>query len=132
MKSELVVELENLKEMLNNSKEFKELEEVDEEIQKDVSFKVLASTVKQYSEEYHRFEKVLKFDDPNLVSLRRRYSNAKESLDNHPLYKKYLEKYKVVRDMYKYINDELFGEIIDKKFNIWLELLVAKIDQGSY
>ena len=118
MKSELVVELENLKEMLNNSKEFKELEAVDEEIQKDVSFKVLASTVKQYSEEYHRFEKVLKFDDPNLVSLRRRYSNAKESLDNHPLYKKYLEKYKVVRDMYKYINDELFGEIIDKKFNI--------------
>ena len=130
MEEKLYNEVILLKELISNSKEAKELLEIDKELNDDLSFKILSSKVNELKEEYERFSKILKEDDLTLINKRKEYHLKKKELDNHPLTIKYMEAYKKVKEIYNLVNEEIF-DLFNKTptIKIWLELLLEKIKE---
>lgn len=114
MNEELFDLIYKLKDSLANDPEVKKLEELEEKMSNSLDVAKLANKKEIASDEYNFA--LSHFDEKSneVIQAQKKLYEVKKELDLHPLVKEYMEQYKIVRNLYKEINDTLFS-IINKE-----------------
>ena len=100
-----------LKDLLNRDERILELNKLEEEINNHREVITLVIAKDKANNEYNDLSRFLKDDDPSLIEARKKLMKAKEQLQTHPIVKQYLEKYREVEELYRFINEHLFDNM---------------------
>lgn len=110
MTNSLMNKLEELKVLLNEDERIIHLNELDEQLSNNEEVMKLSYKMDMLSVEYSDTLKHFKEESKEVNDVQTRLYKAKLELDSHPLVKSYNDAYKKVKDLYRYINKEIFGD----------------------
>lgn len=113
MDNELLELVYKLKDSLSNDPRVLKLNELEEKMNNSLEVAKLASKKEAACDEYNFALSHFAKDSKEVEEAQRKLYLAKKDLDLNSEVKEYMEQYKIIRDLYKEINDTLFS-IINK------------------
>ena len=105
----LLEKVQALKSYIDNSDEIKELNHLNELLEKDEEVMKLAYLKDMKLLKYEDSLKHFKEDSEEVKQAQKELHKAKLDLDSNVLVKKYNAQYKIVKEMYDKINEEIFN-----------------------
>lgn len=115
MEEKVYLLCKKINESLKNDYAFKQLNEVEKEINNNDEVIKLAYKKDVYCSEYSDLLKIYKDDSKEVKESLKRLNEAKAALDNHPLVKKYLKLYSEAKQIMYEMNSILFGDYLSKE-----------------
>ena len=110
MSNELLIMLENLKSLLLNDERIMKLNELDELISNDEEVMKLSYRKDMASVDYSDCLKHFNSESNEVSVAQEKLYKAKLALDSHPLVNQYNEAFLKVKNLYRFINKEIFGD----------------------
>lgn len=115
MNEELLLKTYELKEALDKDQSIILLSELNKRLEESYEVHKLADIKDKALIQYEQISKCFSEDSVEMTNVRKELKEAKEALNNHPLVKQYLEVYGMVREIYMFINQEIFS-LLDYHF----------------
>ena len=115
MEERLLEKIEELKLALSTDKRIISLNEKEKMMSESKEVQALSKTMEEAQEKYSLSLSRYGFDGKQSEIDRKALYFAKKNLDEHPLVKDYLASYKIVRELYSKIDEEIFSSFRYKR-----------------
>ncbi len=112
MEETLYLLASELKELLNRDERLISLNKIEKKMEENEEVELLSYQKDIICSEYSSLLNIYSSEDSHIKDVISRLSTAKSKLQDHPLVRQYLEKYKVVKELYEEINKILFSSFI--------------------